>query len=156
MIIGLNFTKVLIEKNSHKDKQKVTKIGAKTEILSIEEEKIEIPDKKAFRANFSFLISYEPNLAKILIEGSLLYLDNPEKISEMIHSWKKKSFPQEMRIELLNYILSKCNIRALALEDDFNLPPHIPMPKFQPKPNQPSSKNSKEVSGNPAKTDYAG
>jgi len=154
MIIGLNFTKVLIEKNSNKEKQKVTKIGTKTDILSIEEEKIEIPDKKAFRTNFTFSISYDPNLAKILIEGSLLYLDNPDKISEIVASWKKKSLDQEIRMELLNYILSKCNLKALSLEDDFNLPPHFPLPKFQPKTGSKNSSNSKN--SQPAKTDYAG
>jgi hypothetical protein len=152
MIIGLNFTKVLVEKNPIKDKQKVSKIGAKTEITSIEEEKVEIPDKKAFRTSFSFSISYEPNLANLSLEGSLLYLDNSEKITEALALWKKKEIKPELRLELLNYILSKCNVKAISLEDDFNLPTHLPMPKFQI---QQEKKDSKKSDDNSVKTDYA-
>ncbi len=156
MIIGLNFDKALIEKNFNKDKQKVAKIGTKTDLVSIDEEKVEIPNKKALRISFSFGISYDPNLAKISMNGSILYLENPDKISEILDSWKKKNLSRELRIEFLNYILLKCNLKALSLEDDFNLPPHIPMPKFQPKKDQSiaNSKNSKDKE--PAKTDYAG
>jgi hypothetical protein len=152
MIIGLNFTKILIEKTSNKNNQKITKIGTKTDILSIEEEKVEIPDKKAFRANFSFSVSYEPDLAKILIDGSLLYLNNPENISEAISSWKKKNLTPEIRLELLNYIMARCNVKALLLEEDLNLPSHFPLPRFQSK--QPEKSEEKGSKNN--KTDYAG
>ena len=147
MIIGLNFAKVLVEKNFEKGKHNVNKVNTKTNIVSIEEEKITVPNKKSFRAGFSFLVSYEPNLAKILIEGSLLYLDDSEKISKIIESWKKKDLPGDIRLELLNYIMLKCNVKALSLEDYVNLPPHLPMPKFNKE-----EKKSKEE----AKADYTG
>jgi hypothetical protein len=150
MIIGLNFNKVLVEKEFIKGKQKVSKIGSKADLTSIEEEKVEVPNKKAFRVSFSFSVSYDPNLAKVLIEGSLLYLDDPKKVSDFLDAWKKKELPEEIRVELMNYILAKCNIQALSLEDDFNLPPHLPMPKIQIKKETSNSKDSS------VKTDYAG
>jgi len=35
-----------------------------------------------------------------------------------------------MRVPLFNFIMNKCNIKALYLEDEMGLPLHIPLPKI--------------------------
>ena len=35
--------------------------------------------------------------------------------------------------KVLNFVLAKCNIKALALSQDVNLPPQIPLPKLTAK-----------------------
>ena len=130
MIIGLNFNKFLIEKNQIKEKLKINKVDTKTDLVSVEEEKIAVKDKKAIRAKFSFNINYEPHLAKITLDGAILYLGESKEIEELLESWKNQKFPQKTKLEILNYALMKCNLKALSLEEEFNLPPHIPMPKL--------------------------
>jgi hypothetical protein len=153
MIIGLNFNKVLIEKSKNPEKLKVSKVNTKASLPTLEEEKIEVPEKKAFRVTFSFSIDYEPNLAKLLIEGSILSLGDEKEVQEILESWKKKKdINIKTRTEILNYVLMKCNLKALSLEDEFNLPPHIPMPRVQEKTTSPTTSSSSDIS----KTDYAG
>ena len=38
--------------------------------------------------------------------------------------------------QVLNFVLAKCNIKALILSQDVNLPPQIPLPKLTTKKQQ--------------------
>ncbi|MBI2658791.1 hypothetical protein HYX05_01660 [Candidatus Woesearchaeota archaeon] len=59
-------------------------------------------------------------------------MEDPKKIKELLASWKKdKKVPKELMAGLLNTILTKCNIQALILSQEINLPAPIPMPKVQ-------------------------
>jgi len=146
MIVGLRFNKILVEKNSSKEKAKISKIHTKTDITNIEEEKLDMKDKKAIRFNFVFNTIYDPELAKISLEGSLLFLEDAKQIDKILEAWKSKKIPPEIRVGVLNAILHKCNLKALSLEPDLDLPPHFPLPKFE----------LKKDNSNEAKTDYAG
>ena len=150
MIIGFNLTKVLVEKDFSDEHQKIEKISTKTDINGISEQKIEIKEKTALKFTFNFNVDYEKNIAKIRMEGSVLYLADLKQAKEILESWKKKEIPKEIRINILNAILSKCNIKAIGLEEDMNLPPHFPLPRFQI---QEEKKDSKDIKG---KTGYAG
>ena len=49
--------------------------------------------------------------------------------------WKDgsdKKIPEGIRIGLFNFIMSKCNVKALQLEDELGLPFHVPMPRLRP------------------------
>lgn len=152
MIVGLRFNKILVEKDNSKEKTKISKINTKTDILDIEEEKVDLKDKKALRFNFIFNANYDPELAKLVFEGSVLYLETPEKIKKILDAWKSKEISSDIRLPVLNTILSKCNLKALQLEQDFSLPPHFPLPKFTLKEDkEDSNQNPNEV-----KTNYAG
>ena len=64
------------------------------------------------------------------MRGEILYMEPPEKIKEIVKSWKKdKKLPQPVMTSILNNILVKCNIEALILSQTVNLPPPIPLPK---------------------------
>ena len=62
-----------------------------------------------------------------------------EELKQTLDSWKKKQIPPEVRTGLFNFIMSKCNIKALFLEDEMALPFHLPMPRISP--NQVSENN---------------
>ena len=51
---------------------------------------------------------------------------------EFIKLWKDKQIPKDRLIPLYNFILKKCSVRALQLEEDLNLQPHIPFPQVKP------------------------
>jgi hypothetical protein len=147
MIVGLRFNKILVEKDTSKDKAKISKIETKTDIINVEEEKIDMNDKKALKFNFLFNAIYHPEISKLTFEGSVLFLESPDQVDKILDSWKKKDLPVEIRVDILNTIFNKCNLKALELEQDFNLPPHFPLPKFSTKDKE---------NPNEAKTNYAG
>jgi hypothetical protein len=35
-----------------------------------------------------------------------------------------------MRLGIFNFIMVKCNVKALYLEDEMNMPLHVPMPRL--------------------------
>jgi len=49
---------------------------------------------------------------------------------EVLKGWKDKETTDDFRIFLFNIILRKSNIKALQLEDELALPPHIPLPSL--------------------------
>jgi hypothetical protein len=120
---------MLVEK-SNPVKGKVS-INNNVGIKNVEETKLNINTaKKALKLDFEFSSTYDPNIGKILLEGEVIYLIDKDKTEDILKNWKKnKKLDQEMMNSVLNYVLSKCNIEALILSKDMNLPPPIPLPK---------------------------
>ena len=58
-------------------------------------------------------------------------MESSKKVSEVMDRWKKeKKLDQELMTKILNSVLMKCNVQALILSQDLNLPPPIPLPKI--------------------------
>lgn len=128
-VIGFNFTKMLIEKKGPV-KGKVS-INNNVGIKDLEETKLNInTNKKALKLNFEFTSAYEPNIGKILLTGEVIYLIDKDKAADIVKNWKKnKKIEKDMMTQILNNVLNKCNVQALILSKDMNLPPPIPLPK---------------------------
>ena len=132
MIVGFGFTKLSAEKNDAA-KGKID-INNNVSIKDVLEDDLSLGNEKqnVIKFKFEFTSKYEPNIGTIFFEGELLYLEEPKKIKEVLSSWKKdKKIPKELMAGLLNTILTKCNVQALILSQEVNLPPPIPMPKVQ-------------------------
>jgi len=138
-IIGFNLTKISIQRKE-KQEQKV-QINQNIDIKDIKEEDIPISKDKAIKITFNLTIDYSDNFAKIEFEGSVLILPNKEELKKFMDAWKSKKIPDNTRIPLFNFIMGKCNIKALALEDEMNLPLHIPMPRISPGDQQQPNQN---------------
>ena len=148
-IIGFNLTKISVQrKEEQKDK---VQINQNINIQDVKEESIPISKDKAVKITFNLLIEYSDNFAKIEFEGSILILPDKEELKSFTDSWKDKKIPEITRVPLFNFIMSKCNIKALSLEDEMNLPLHVPMPRIntentstapQP-PTQPNNQDKK-------------
>ena len=133
MIVGFGFTKLHAERGEAA-KGKID-INNNVSIKDIQEDNFSLGKDKqqnVLRFVFEFTSNYEPNIGKILFEGELLYMEEPKKAKEILISWKKdKKIPKELMGAMLNSILTKCNVEALILSQQVNLPPPIPMPKVQ-------------------------
>lgn len=132
MIVGFGFTKLSAEKKEAA-KGKVD-INNNVSIKDVVEDNLALgkENQNVIKFKFEFTSKYEPNIGNVLFEGEILYLQDSKKIKEILSSWKKdKKLPKELMAGLLNTILMKCNIQALILSQDVNLPPPIPMPKVQ-------------------------
>ena len=132
MIVGFGFTKLSAEKKEAA-KGKID-INNNVSIKDVVEDDLTLGKDKqnVIKFIFEFTSNYEPSIGKILFEGELLYLEEPKKVKELLSGWKKdKKIPKEIMAGLLNSILTKCNIQALILSQEINLPAPIPMPKVQ-------------------------
>ncbi len=90
--------------------------------------------QKVVRIEFDFYTKYlidgKKEGAVIEVAGNVIFLDDPKKLKEYVAQWKKeKKMPKEIMGQVLNLVLTKCNIEALKQSEQFNLPPPIPLPK---------------------------
>ena len=135
MIVGFGFTKITAERKEAA-KGKID-INNNVTIKNVEESDLSLgKDKQSIlKFIFEFTSKYEPAIGSIMFEGEILYLEEPKKIKEILNSWKKdKKVPKELMTGLLNTILAKCNVQALIVSQEINLPPPIPMPRVQVQP----------------------
>jgi len=131
-IVGFNFTKILVEKKTG-IKGKVD-IKNNVSVKSVESTDLSLGTSKdkALKFGFEFTSEYTPVIGHIMLTGELLYMSDSSSQDEILKNWKKnKSVPKDTMNEILNIILMRCNVEALILSRDVNLPPPIPLPKIQ-------------------------
>lgn len=132
MIVGFGFTKLSAQKKQGA-KGKID-INNNISIKNVEEADLSLgkDNQNALRFVFEFTSKYEPAVGEMLFEGEVLYLEEQKKAKEILSSWKKdKKIPKELMAVLLNTVLTKCNVQALILSQEINLPPPIPLPRVQ-------------------------
>jgi hypothetical protein len=133
-IIATNFTKISVEKKGAV-KGKVS-IANNVSIKNAEKTEIAIGSSKqeALKFTFEFVAKYEPNVGQTTLNGELIFLEKPDKIKEIADEWKKnKKVQKEVMAPVLNNILTKCNIEALILSREINLPPPVQLPRVNVK-----------------------
>jgi len=129
-IIGFNLKKILIERKE-KIEGKI-EVNQNIDIKDVIKEAIPISEKEALRILFNFTINYSNNSAKLEFEGFLIIIPEKEEMKNIFKNWKTKQISDDLRVPIFNFIMNKCNIKALALEDELSLPYHIPMPRINP------------------------
>lgn len=143
-IIGFTINKITAEKNSALEGKLELKSGLNIE--NILEEDISFSNSKGIRFNFVFSIDYG-KVGKIEIKGAIIAIDEKDESKEILKDWKKKKFNHPIKLSLFNYIMDKCNLKALELEDQIGLPLHIPFPKLAPAPKKQDEKNPANYAG---------
>ncbi|MEK6858178.1 MAG: hypothetical protein AABX39_06330 [Nanoarchaeota archaeon] len=131
-VLGIAFTKLGVEKTGQV--QGSVNVQSNANIVSVEKLDVNIGTKKdeALKFVFSFTAVYQPNIAKISIDGEVVWLDKPDEVDKIIKGWKKdKKIPKEVMSPVLNTVLSKSNIEALILSRELNLPPPIQLPRVE-------------------------
>lgn len=127
-IIGFNFTKISAERKGSPQGKLNIKMGIN--FSKIEKEKALSLGQEVLRTEFEFNISYE-KVSNFDFKGAIYITSTPEKLKEIIKKWEKeKKIPEDIKVPLYNFVLTKCNVKALQFEEEFNLPPHIPLPKI--------------------------
>ncbi len=151
-LVGFNLKKIKAEKSPE---FKRSNINTNIEFTDVLKEKLELlKDADAVRISFIFTVSYteaaqnpnqekkekeeEKKHAEVLFDGDIMLSSSKDESKELFKSWKKKQIPEQFRIPLINFILKRCSVKALSLEEELNLPAHIPFPQVR-KPNQDSA-----------------
>lgn len=130
-LIALNYSKINVEKFSNKFRD--LKIGTSINLDSIKKTKNEFLKTKDFFLDikFNYILEYTPKIAKIELEGNILISVDPKKGEEILKDWKNKKLDDETRLVIFNSILSKANIKAIQLEEEFTLPIHFKLPSLK-------------------------
>ena len=130
-VLGLNFRKINVERLA--DSMADLKIKTNMDILDISPTKASfIETKEEFIiVKFTYSINYEPEYAKVELNGNILLSDESKAIQEILKNWKDKKLTEDFRIFVLNLILKKSTLKALELEEELNLPLHMPMPSLR-------------------------
>ncbi len=129
-IVGFNFKKISAEKKIHIKNNKIQNI---IKIASLEGSTIKIGSEEmdATMISFEFSVDYA-EAGKLEFLGNIIYYDTKEVVKELITSWKKnnKVTPQ-FGTMIYNYIMARCNIKALQFEDEVGLPLHLRLPRLK-------------------------
>jgi len=133
-IVGFNFKKIEVEKKTEA-KGKIN-ISNNVAIKEVEEAQLSLGKSKqtALKLTFEFHTKYEPDMGKIFLVGDVVYMGSEKVLKETMKEWKdSKKIPDSISREILGTVLEKCNIQAIVLSRDLNLPTPVPLPKIQPK-----------------------
>lgn len=131
-IAGFGFTSIEVKRKPMKGGK--ISISNNVAIKSIEEKELHLGKEKQKAAQFifEFTSKYDPDVGHITIEGEILFIEEAKKVQDILDQWKKdKKVPPDVMTNILNNILNKCNITALILSREVNLPAPIPLPKVQ-------------------------
>lgn len=147
-VIGFNFTKISAERAQN---FKHKSINTNIEFTNLEKEEVPLlKDQDAVKISFNFLVDYssqsqedkerktlnkqkEKPQAQIDFDGHIVLTATKQELKDLQESWKNKKIPQATQIPLFNIILKKATPKALQLQDELNLPSHIPLPRVQAK-----------------------
>ena len=151
-VLSFTIKKILAER-IFKDFSSGYTINTDVEFTNLVKDKVEmLKADDVFNLAFKFTVGYGDGAEKdrkidkkeaskggeVIFEGNILLAAEKEEAKDMIKGWKKKEIPANIRFPLFNMILKKCSSRALALEEEINLPSHVPMPQLHPGQNQQS------------------
>ena len=130
-VIGFNFTKLSAERL--KETVEDIKINTELDFPEIKETKspfLKIKEE-LLETKFEYKVNYEPGLAKVVIQGKVLFSVDEKTANEVLKQWKKKNLPEDFRILLVNVVMRKSALKALTLCDELNLPVHVPLPTLR-------------------------
>lgn len=131
-VVGLQLNKINVEKHGPA-KGKIS-VNNNVAVKDVEKTDLTFGTSKqdALKFTFEFKASYEPKIATIILTGTVTYFDKAAEIENIYKGWKKdKKVPNEVMTPILNSILTRCNVQAMILSREVNLPPPIPLPRVK-------------------------
>lgn len=129
-VVGISFKKISAERPESLEKFDISNA---IKFSSFEKENVDLfQDKELYKLGFSYSISYfkptekkskkQKKLAEVLLEGFVNLVLDKNEAKEFQSSWKKKEVPRSHTPALYNFILKRCSAKAVALQDELNLP----------------------------------
>lgn len=138
-LIGFNLEEISAKKTNEFKRSNIS-----TDITFNDVDKFKLDllkDDETIKASFRFQVNYkdtdnQSNESKneVVVAGSILLMVTKDESKEFIKAWKNKKLPEDKMLPLYNFILKKCSVKALQLEEDLGLQPHIPFPQVKSQP----------------------
>lgn len=130
-LIGFGFNKINAEKFSSIKKGLTLNNNINIFDVSFPKEGFFKSKKDIVEIKFNYILNYSPEIAKIELGGSFIFEVESQLAKDIENKWKEKTLPEDFRTIVLNFIVKKSNVRALQIEEEFNLPYHIPFPTLK-------------------------
>ncbi|MEK6906548.1 MAG: hypothetical protein AABW81_02920 [Nanoarchaeota archaeon] len=126
-LVGFNFNKINVERYS--DRLEDIKINTNVDIIDIKNISNDILKTKEelLITKFTFKVDYSPNFAQIELSGTIIFSLDPKDAKQVLKEWESKKINEKFKMDLFSVILRKSNIKSLELEEELNLPLHIPL-----------------------------
>jgi hypothetical protein len=128
-LLGFNLTKFSGERKP--DFKGELEMKSNINLKTIEKFKPEGAKQESLKAEFTFGIVYT-DLGSIEIEGIVFIGADPKVIKETIKEFKDNNLTTPVQVGIMNVIMQKASIKALEIEEELGLPPHIRLPVLQP------------------------
>lgn len=115
-------------------------INSTPKIIDVKEKPMAVPgvlDEKSpvLAIEFEFNTDYKPDIGNIRIAGELIYTGNDNK--KVLKDWEKnKKLPQDVDIEVKNFLLRKCLLFGVSISQEMQLPPPLVIPMMRLKKEQ--------------------
>ena len=123
-IIGFNLLKISVQRKEKSSGSIEIKQNINIDDISLD--KLAVSTDDVLKIKFTFSLDYDPDFAKVEFKGVVGVLsDKGDDFNSILKSWKSKDLPVDFRIPLFNFIMNKCNVKALSLEDEVSLPLHL-------------------------------
>jgi len=142
-VIGFNLTKIHGEKLPSFSK---AGINNNLEFTNVEKDKVDLlKDLEVIKLSFKYILLYgnieKPEETKekdkqgeIYFEGNIILSATEDEAKDFHKSWKKKEIPKSSVAPLYNFILRRCSVKAINLQEDLTLPsPYLKVPIIKPK-----------------------
>ena len=130
-IIGYNVTKI----EASKDAPKKGKVSIRNNIQLIDVKETEMNglgnEQKSLLFSFRFTSDYDPKIGNIKIEGNVSTVEKTEEADKILKDWQEKNLDKNVRNNILNVALNRCNVTTILLSREVGLPSPIPMPKLK-------------------------
>ena len=129
-IVGYNFNKISAEKTTLPAGS--VKIASNVSVVDVDKTPLKVGSAQndVLKIKFLFTTEYKENVGKIVIEWDVIFMQTPEIIGAAYDAWKEtKKLDEKVALEVYNSILVQCNIKALNLSNDLNLPSPVKFPK---------------------------
>jgi len=135
-IVGFTFTKMFAQRN--KVPKGSIKINHSLNVNDVKEQEVVVEKgKKIVDFVFEFKVDYSPNVAEMSIVGKVHYMDEEKKVKDVLREWEKnKHVDPKIMTPVINMAFHKSLLKALALSEDINVPPVLPLPQVSPKKNK--------------------
>lgn len=122
----LKFYKISGEKNTDFS----GKISMKPQLGIEKIEKLKEGKSEAASVYFKFGINYG-DLGNLELHGRMILVMDPKTLKDTLKGWEEKKLDQETNLIILNAVMHKASLKALQIEEELGLPPHISLPRLK-------------------------
>lgn len=130
-IIGFNFTKIAAQRLSARGGK--IQINNNIGIQGVVSQKFGADDaREAVKVSFIFDCVYEPKVAHLQMQGDVTLLLEKKVAQDILKNWNEKKGASNLAGPM-NHVLERCNVQAIMLARDLNLPSPVPLPKVSVK-----------------------
>ncbi len=134
-VLGHSITSLSANRNSVQGKK--IDINSSPKIVGVKEKDMDVSaltgnKNTVLGIDFEFNTDYKPEIGSIKMKGEVIYTGNDNK--KVVKEWdKNKKLPQDVDIEVKNFLLRKCLLLGVSISQEMQLPPPLVIPTLRAK-----------------------